>query len=297
MIRYLLGIDAGGTKTDFVLSDMNMNIISELTLGSANPMDVGFEQMQTVLTNGIKYCCNGIDMSIVSCFAGIAGGITGVNQQKIHSFLSRFNFGSFANDSDIINCIMMNSGTEDGICVIMGTGISVFLQHKNNIHRIGGWGYLLDKAGSGYHIGADALYCALGCYDGRGGSMLIKSLIEEKLNKTIPEAIPEIYIGGKTKIASLSPIVFDAYKQQDDYAESILDRNVKEVADLIKTAYKIAKTEDLPAYICGGLAHEKDILHPFFKKYLPRDNLHFTTARPVNGALLKALAIAETENE
>ena len=297
MINYLLGIDAGGTKTDFVLTDRQFTIIKKCTLGSANPVDVGIEQMLYILREGIEYCCDGISPDEISCFAGIAGGITGGYKEIIHSFLSQFGFGSFCNGSDIDNCIAMTLEANDGVCVIMGTGVVAFCQHKHELHRIGGWGYLLDKGGSGYNIGADALYCALGCYDGRGGSLLIKKLIEKKLHKTIPDAIPEIYIGGKTKIASFAPIVFDAYKQQDDYAESILDRNVKEVADLIKTAYKIAKTEDLPAYICGGLAHEKDILHPFFKKYLTHDNLHFTTARPVNGALLKALAIAETENE
>ena len=187
----------------------------------------------------------------------------------------------------------MTIEANDGVCVIMGTGIVAFCQQNNCLHRIGGWGYLLDKAGSGYHIGADALYCALGCYDGRGGSMLMKSLIEEKLNKTIPEAIPEIYAGGKSEVASYTPIVFEAYKQKDDYAKTILDRNVQEVASLIKTAQKIAQTENLPVFICGGLTNEKDILVPFFKQHLPCCELHFSNNRPVNGALKKAHSISE----
>ncbi len=293
MPKYLLGIDAGGTKTDFVLTDRQFNVIKEWTLGSANPVDVGMGQMQNVLKEGIEHCCIGIDYSIVSCFAGIAGGISGDNKEKIHSYLSQFGFGSFDNGSDIDNCIAMTLGNKDGICVIMGTGIVAFCQKNNTLHRIGGWGYLLDKAGSGYHIGADALYCALGCYDGRGGSMLMKSLIEEKLNKTIPEAIPEIYAGGKSEVASYTPIVFEAYKQKDDYAKTILDRNVQEVASLIKTAQKIAQTEDLPVFICGGLTNEKDILVPFFKQHLPCCELHFSNNRPVNGALKKAHSISE----
>ena len=38
MADYLLGIDAGGTKTDFVLTDRQFNVIKEWTLGSANPV-------------------------------------------------------------------------------------------------------------------------------------------------------------------------------------------------------------------------------------------------------------------
>ena len=295
MTDYLLGIDAGGTKTAFVLTDRQFNITTNLTLGSANPVDVGMEQCKTVLQKGIEHCCNGIDPGEISCFAGIAGGISGNNKEIIHSFLAQFGFGHFANGSDIENCIAMTLNSNDGICVIMGTGVIAFFQQNNRLHRIGGWGYLLDKGGSGYHLGADALYCALGCYDGRGGSTLMQGLLEEKLNKTIPEAIPEIYAGGKAKIASFAPIVFSAYLQKDDYAKSILDRNVQEVAMLIRTAWQIAKNEDLPVYICGGLAKEKDILLPFFKKYLPACNLQFTAKQPVYGALTKALTIANGE--
>lgn len=293
MIHYLLGIDAGGTKTDFVLTDRQLNVIKKITLGGANPVDVGAEQMQNVLQKGIEACCDGFDYRKIACFAGIAGGATGNNKEMCRSVLAQFGFGCCDNGSDIDNCIAMTIGNTDGICIIMGTGIVAFCQQNKKLHRIGGWGYLIDKGGSGYHIGVDALHCALGCYDGRGGSNLLKTLFEESLEKSIPDAIPEIYAGGKAKIASFAPLVFEAYKNNDEHAKNILDRNVSEVTGLIQTAYRITNNEALPVFICGGLANEKDVLLPFFKQHLPCCDLHFVTIQPVMGALKKAFSISE----
>ncbi len=42
-IRYLLGIDGGGTKTEFVLSHINGNEIARVVLGCSNPVNIGTE--------------------------------------------------------------------------------------------------------------------------------------------------------------------------------------------------------------------------------------------------------------
>lgn len=292
-IKYLLGIDAGGTKTDFMLTDLNMNIIKSFSFQSANPVDIGIDAAKRVLCEGITACCADISLNEISCFAGIAGGITGNNKEELHSFLSTFGFAYFDNGSDIENCIAETLGTQDGAVVIMGTGIVAFYQKNKDLHRIGGWGYLLDKGGSGYHIGADALNCALGCYDNRGGSVLLKEMIVNKLQAKIPDCIQKIHHKGKSLIASFAPLVFDAYKRKDLYAEKIIARNVQEVAILIQTAFTIAGNNMIPVYICGGLCNEKEILQPFFMDALPCCNIHFSSTKPVIGALKKAYSLLQ----
>ena len=53
-IKYLLGIDGGGTKTEFLLSDLNGNEIKRLFLGGSNPVNIGIENTLAVLEKGIK---------------------------------------------------------------------------------------------------------------------------------------------------------------------------------------------------------------------------------------------------
>ena len=75
--RYYLGIDGGGTKTDFVFADENGKILQKLRLGPSNPIDAGFEYATAILNQGICTLTAGIPKNLISVFAGIAGGITG----------------------------------------------------------------------------------------------------------------------------------------------------------------------------------------------------------------------------
>ena len=55
--QYFLGIDGGGTKTDFALTDSEGNLLSRVILGASNPNDVGISAVQDVLLRGIIEVC------------------------------------------------------------------------------------------------------------------------------------------------------------------------------------------------------------------------------------------------
>ena len=44
-----VGIDGGGTKTDFALCDENVNILKRVTLGASNPNDIGIDNTLKIL--------------------------------------------------------------------------------------------------------------------------------------------------------------------------------------------------------------------------------------------------------
>lgn len=293
-INYLLGIDGGGTKTEFLLCDINGEEINRIILEGCNPVDIGLDKCKDILSIGIKQICADINLREVSLFAGLAGGISGDNQKKINKFLSTFGFGVFSNGSDTENALECALNGKDGIAVIMGTGIIAFAQKNGERKRIGGWGYLIDKGGSGFNIGADALDTAFKHLDSRGGSKLIAELLEKEMGKELPLCIPAIYSGSKKYIASLAKIVFEAYKQNDVYAKRILDRNVKEVCEMITAGLEYVG-ENTKIVICGGLANKGDVLLPFFEQYLKSDLLiEFSRTPMVNGAV--SLAKKELKN-
>lgn len=284
-VRYLLGIDGGGTKTEFLLTDLTGKALERVILGASNPVDIGIENTKTVLQEGIRQVCSGIDLREVSVYAGLAGGITGNNQKTIGQFLKDMSFGAVASGSDVDTALQVCLEGGDGISLIMGTGIVAFAQRGGVRHRIAGWGYLLDKGGSGFNLGADALDSALRHTDGRGGSALLLQLIEAKLKKPLVESISQIYRSGKTGISSFAPLVFEALEQRDPEAERIIRRNVQEVCQII--AAGCAHFEKAPKIaICGGLAKKADVLTPFFNESLTNDvQLDFITAPIVNGAI------------
>ncbi len=283
IIKYYLGIDGGGTKTEFLIIDTNGKAINHLVLGPSNPVDIGIENCYKILEKGINDVCGGISKSEISLFAGLAGGNSGNYRQNINAFLSRMGFGRIANGSDTENAIETALQEKDGIAVIMGTGIIGFSQKSGIRRRIGGWGYLLDSGGSGYNLGRDALEASLKFLDGRGKETVLLSLIEKKLDKPLPDAIPEIYVRGKPFIAQFARLVFKAIDMGDDTALEILNKNLTATAEIIRVG--LCHTgQNVPVVICGGIAKQKRYLQPFFEKVMPDINITYCDTPIVNGA-------------
>lgn len=290
-IKYTLGIDGGGTKTEFLLTDLNSNEIRRLFLSGSNPNNQGVENTFAVLKEGITKICDGFEVGKISVYAGIAGSKTGTNQELIRNFLSDFGFALCDCGSDIDLVLETALKCEDGTAVIMGTGIVAYARSDKELHRTGGRGYMIDKGGSGFHFGSDALNSAFEYIDGRGGSKIIHSLIENKLGKKLEESVADIYNGGTSYVASFAPIVFEAYKLGDAQANEIIDRNAHEAAKIINVAKKNTKGK---VVICGGLCKQKEILYPFLMKYVENKTpLVFSDEPMVNGAVILAKRLCE----
>lgn len=287
-IKYLLGIDGGGTKTEFLLTDIDKNEIRRAVLGTSNPVNIGIKNAKSILRQGISEICEGFDYAEISVFAGLAGGDADDIKTEISRFLGELGFGAYSNGTDADSAIAVALKGKNGTAVIMGTGIIAFSRSDGGLHRVGGRGYMIDKGGSGFCLGSDALNSAFEVLDGRGGSKLILSLIEKKLGKSLESSVAEIYAGGATYVASFAPVIFEAYTQGDAEAERIIDRNAREAAKLITAADKHLKNGE-KTVICGGLCKQKDILKPFLLKYLEKDfPLEFSDEPIINGAVLLA---------
>ena len=284
-IKYLLGIDGGGTKTEFLLTDLNGNEIRRIFLGTSNPVNTGIENAKDILKQGIDKICNGLDFSSVSVFAGLSGGGSHSIKAEISSFLSSFGFGAYLCGSDADSAVELAVKGENGAAVIMGTGIIAFARADGELHRIGGRGFMIDKGTSGFCLGSEALNAAFEFLDKRGESRIICELVEKKLGKSPETAVSEIYTGGVSFVASFAPVIFEAYKKGDKTAEEILDRNIRESVKLIKAAQSYLKKGE-KTVITGGLCKQRDILMHFFNRYLNSDfPLIFSDEPTVNGAV------------
>ena len=282
-LNYFLGIDGGGTKTEFLLTDESGKEIGRLVSGASNPVSAGIENTYNILGNGIKQICRDLDFSEISVFAGIAGAKASENRKHINNLLSGFGFASYGCGSDIEIALEAALKDEDGTAMIMGTGIVAYTRSGENLFRTGGRGYMIDKGGSGFHLGSDALNSAFEFIDGRGGSEAILRLVENKLGKSLEESVTEIYGGGASYVASFAPVIFEAYSLGDKSAFEIIDRNIYEAAKIINAAIKNSNGKTV---ICGGLSAQKDILLPFLTKHTEDDAvLTFLDEPVVNGAI------------
>ncbi len=272
---FYLGIDGGGTKTEFALADSNGNIIKTVCLGTSNPSDIGIENALNVLRVGIIEVCENIPKSNISVFAGLAGGsLAGISEQ-ISGFLSKFGFADTKNGSDAMNAVSASLGDADGISVIMGTGSVTFAQVNGKTHRVGGYGYLLGDAGSGFSIGREAILAALRFEDGSGEETVLYEAVRKKCGtESVLESLGKFYSGGKRMIAQYAPLVMNAYEGGDKVAERILFDDLEQVAQTIRGAAKFLrnKKEPIRVVLCGGLCTKDDIIYRALCEIMAKEN-------------------------
>ena len=154
-MAYYIAIDGGGTKTEAVLCTGDGGIICRTLAGSTNPNDVGAAESGARLRRAADTLRAALPVGerVTALFAGVSGA-TG----NIHALES-----ALAGAADKVTvgndalCLLATAGRGDAVCLIAGTGSVCFVRCGGVLHRIGGWGYLIDGGGGGYDIGRDAL--------------------------------------------------------------------------------------------------------------------------------------------
>ncbi len=266
----LIAIDGGGTKTEFLLFTPEGKIINRLVLGGSNPNHAGIEKSCEVLRAGIDLMLS-YSKNVSAIFAGVAGCALDKNRNSISDFLkAKYPSVNIKCRSDILNVTGCEPKFKDCIAAICGTGNVVFAVKDEKINRVGGWGYLLDGAGSGYDIGRDALRASLADRDGIGERSLITSLVEERLGGQTWNFINQIYSSETKYIASFAPLVFEAYEKGDETAEKILQNNAAYLAHLITSAAEIYNAPK-KLVISGGLVKESAVFADVLRSHLPAD--------------------------
>lgn len=284
--RTMIGIDGGGTKTEFILFSEYGDIIGHLMLEGSNPNSCGMDQTYRVLKNGIdKLLLRG--SNVCGIFAGIAGINSGNNLETVQNFLKHtYPLMKIKCRSDIMNVIGCALNPEQCTVVISGTGSVVYAKEKEQLHRVGGWGYLLDTAGSGYDIGRDAICAALAQRDGIGAETLITELVENKLRGPVIKALNVIYEKDNQYIASYAPIVFEAGRRGDRIACSIIEKNAKRLSVLIGSAIEKYRVGN-KVILSGSLLTKESIFVQIIQREKPELELLVPQFPQVFGACIQ----------
>ena len=255
MSAYLIGIDGGGSKTDFLLCDLGLNGVARCYYGSSNPNDIGTVSAAELLTDGVNSLCAsaGIEKSeVAAVFAGIAGATSRKNVAVLTEALRKaLPCAKAAVLHDGINVLYGAFPDSDGVSVICGTGSSCFVKKGGEIFRIGGYGSL-DLCGNGYEIGRAALAHALKTVDGREQEGVMEELLHKKFGNDFLRSLETMLELGKKQTASLAPLVFEAAERGDRSALAIIKTNVEYIVGLIDKAGE--KFEgDYGVAIAGGI--------------------------------------------
>lgn len=283
--EFYIAIDGGGTKTEFVLFKSDGSVELTVVRGTSNPNSCGVDGALEVLRDGIDHLltCKKTPKRI---FAGISGSMVGEHRKTIRSFLQNaYPFCKIDVDSDIRNIIGLTRHNNKCIAAIIGTGSVVYGWDGKGLKRIGGWGYLIDDAGSGYDIGREVLLAAYAYADGLAPLSEVVRLTEIKLGGPVTDHTSKLYSEGRAYIASFCPIAFEAMEKGDKLAEKIITTSAARFANLINHMYSLGEYGN-HVVISGGLALNSKIMVGIIEKELDSGiTVELPTLPPIMGAM------------
>ena len=256
--RLFIGIDGGGTKTDFCLFNESGEVLMQHRLGGTNPNIYGMDTAVSVLKTGIDLMLT-LAVKVEGLFAGISGCGLDKNNKAVFSRLSKlYPDIKIEISGDIINTIYSTPYSENCIAAIAGTGSVIYIKNGRELRRIGGWGYLYDRNYNGYYLGSETVRAVLAAEDGIGEKTLLSPMLAEKLGGKATDNINTLFVKTKDEIAAFAPLLFEAYDKGDSVAKRIVAEAAVLFSDMLRGA--INSTDARTVIISGGLTARKDIL-------------------------------------
>src|SRR2546429_4065360 len=127
-MRYVLGFDGGGTKTDSVLMDETGVILARARSGSSNPTTFGVEASLTALSAAAREALRAAERSEQD-IAYLVAGVSGAGEPAMHLAVQsglqpRFPNAKICITSDLVLSLAA-TGEIPSVVVIAGTGSAV----------------------------------------------------------------------------------------------------------------------------------------------------------------------------
>jgi N-acetylglucosamine kinase len=295
-MKYVVGIDAGGTKTVGLLADETGKVVAEARGMGANLQTDGELQVEKVFAEILDTLSGQHPISAV-CL-GIAGVDRPHDEGVIRSILRRLGHRESArvvNDGAI--ALVAGAPGRVGIVVLAGTGSICYGADGNGrTARAGGYGFLLADEGSGYWLGHQSLRAAVRAFDGRGPETRLQGLTFEALGVTsVAELIPRVYEKGlpKFRIAALASLVQTAHDQRDEVASALIESAGHELALAARSVARqlLLGEEPYPVVLAGGVFKGcPSVIDSLTRQLaLPAARPALLTVEPARGAVALAL--------
>lgn len=300
---FVLGIDAGGTKTVCLLADERGRVVAESRGGGANLQAAGELEVEKVLHQVMEAALADHDVRPAAICLGIAGVDRPEDAEAVGGIMRRIGFKTptlVVNDALV--ALSAGAGDDPGVVLVAGTGsIAYGRDASGRAARAGGWGYLIGDEGGGFWIGRAALSAAVRQYDGRGPATVLTQMILTHMGLGAPaELIREIYYRDlhRHAIAGLAALVQQAADAGDAVASEILSRAGAELAAAAKSVVNRLgmRGEAFPIVLAGGIFRGVPWLRhdvtARLSEVAPRSQVRLLDVEPAVGAVRLAIAAA-----
>jgi N-acetylglucosamine kinase-like BadF-type ATPase len=278
-VRYVLGIDAGGSKTRGLLADEHGRVIGSAHAGGANLRTHGELAVEIRLHSVAEEASGEAGVRPDAVAVGIAGADRPDDLAIIRQILARLGFRErvlVTNDARI--ALVAGSPARVGLALVCGTGSIAWGQNSaREVARAGGWGWYLGDEGSGFWIGVSAVRHILRGVDGRGPRSSMEPLLYEHFKISRPEQILyAVYDDDfpRHHVALFAEKVEEAARGGDEVAAAILTEAAQELALAAATVRDRLRLDDAPydVVLSGGTFDRVASLTAAVARQLERPN-------------------------
>jgi N-acetylglucosamine kinase-like BadF-type ATPase len=302
-----LGVDGGGTKTEFILVDKRGNILSYLKEASIDYKRIGRNSFQKTIKKSMDEITNDSDINldeIQYSFWGIPcyGDELSKKEEKDIDQIIKENLEStnYMLGNDVEAGWAGSLACKPGINLVAGTGAIGFGKDtQGNKARASGWGHCIGDEGSAYWLGEKLLNYFTKQSDGRMEKTPLYSLVKQHLSIEDDFEIINLITAqndfDRKEIANLALIVHKAALKGDHialkaYKEAAYELSLIVIAIENKLNFN-EKIIDI-TYSGGVFNAGKLILKPL-EKYIDKYNINLKKPllKPVTGAALYAMIL------
>lgn len=281
-MKWYIGIDGGGTKTEFLLRRENGTVLGRIRKGSADYREIGLDGVGEMVCRGIQellaeygkqpedICCACMGMPNFSEIPE--------NDAYIKKWLEKHwtKFPIY-----LVNDVLVGwagaLALKPGIHLVAGTGaIAIGVKNPHQYIRCGGWHNRFSDEGSGYWLGIETMRLFTKEADGRRAKGALYELIKAEFEITedtedmkVVDIWEKEYLPYRDRTASLQLILKKAAEQGDLAAKELYWEAGKELAEMVRSLYSRMPSLSSPVLVSksGGVFRATELLWESLKEY------------------------------
>lgn len=230
MKKYVIGVDGGNTKTDYLLYDIEGNFIDGIRRGtcsheapSIRTFDGAYKEMKKQIETLLNQ--NNLNINDVASGAfGLAGVDAPFQKKALEEAVEKIGFKKYQVVNDGFLGIKAASNTGTGVCSINGTGtVNVGIDEQGNWMQVGGIGYVAGDEGGGSFLARAAVRIVFDEAFRFGPTTKVTEDVFKMYQITSKKELSDAIVGKSIDSTYLIKSLFNRANENDQVAINVLE--------------------------------------------------------------------------